>query len=67
MRRPTLLVLLSLIGFLGTPLAIRANDGLASRWWEPVSEAEAKSPGVLGLWRFDSETEVGRDDSSTLR
>lgn len=64
MRRPTLLVLLSLIGFLGTPLAIRANDGLASRWWEPVSEAEAKSPGVLGLWRFDSETEVGRDDSA---
>ena len=42
-----------------------AQDGAAaSRWWERYENDEANGPRVLGFWRFDSEEEVGKDDSS---
>ncbi|MCB1063072.1 MAG: LamG domain-containing protein [Verrucomicrobiae bacterium] len=38
-------------------------DETASRWWETYTGAEANGPQVLGFWRFDTEADLGKDES----
>ncbi|MCB1233108.1 MAG: LamG domain-containing protein, partial [Verrucomicrobiae bacterium] len=56
-------IFLSLLMWLVTSVSGQ-EPGSASRWWEPYEGKEAAGPFVLGFWRFDEESAVGKDSSS---